>query len=119
MRRHLAIVGLLSVMLSQAAAAGALPAVQTDQYTVRRLRRDLVSGNEFYYPAQAVKLRLDGMGRFAMHLSPNGNVVSVKTLDSTGHALLDNYVNGVLMSYRFKPGTKGPVLFPVRFVLPH
>lgn len=93
--------------------------VQTDRYTVRRLQRDLVSGSEFYYPAEAVKLKMDGVGKFAMNLLPNGNVESVKTLDSTGHALLDNYVKRTLMSYRFNPGTKGPVLFPVRFILPN
>lgn len=117
MKTLLSIVAVLSMTLSQTASART--GVQTDRYTVRRLKRDLVSGNEFYYPAEALKRKLDGSGRFAMNLLPNGNVDSVTTLDSTGHALLDNYVKQVLMSYRFRPGTKGPVLFPVRFILPN
>jgi TonB family protein len=112
----LAIAVALSATLSPIANA---QYIETDGYTVRRLKHDLVSGNEFYYPAEAVRLKMDGDGRFAMDLLPNGKVESVRTLDSTGHALLDNYVKRTLLSYRFRPGTKGPVLFPVRFMLPN
>ena len=62
---------------------------------------------------------MDGLGRFSMNLLPDGKVDSVKTLHSTGHVLLDNYVKQILMTYRFKRGTKGPVPFPVRFLLPN
>jgi hypothetical protein len=60
----LTISAVISLGLPQTAAAQYI--VEADRYTVRRLQRDLLSGNEFYYPTEAVKLKMDGVGRFAM-----------------------------------------------------
>lgn len=93
--------------------------VETQNTTIRRLQRDLVAGGDLYYPAEAVRLKMDGLGKFAIDILPDGKVETVRTLRSTGYALLDNTVKRTLMSYRFRLGTKGPVLFPVRFQLPN
>jgi hypothetical protein len=53
-----------------------------------------------------------------MRLRPDGVVESVTKKMSTGAAVLDEHITRVLKSYRFKPGTKQPILWLVGFIQP-
>jgi TonB family protein len=113
--------GLLMALLISAAPAfraadGAT--YQTDRGTVGFLHYRLISGGEFYYPDKAARQKLSGSGFFLMRLRPDGVVESVTIKSSTRHAELDEHVLRVLKAYRFRPGTKQPILWLVSFAPP-
>ena len=94
------------------------PKYQTDSGTVGFLRRYLVSGGDIQYPYDAKQRSLQGGGFFLMRLRPDGIVESVTVQSSTGYTVLDEHVTRALKTYRFKPRTKGPLLWLVSFLQP-
>ena len=53
-----------------------------------------------------------------MKLRPDGIVESLTVKSSTGSTELDENVTRTLRAYRFKPNTKGPILWLVSFLQP-
>ena len=53
-----------------------------------------------------------------MQLRPDGVVESLTIKSSTGYTVLDEHVTRALKAYRFKAGTKGPILWLVGFLQP-
>ena len=94
------------------------PKYETDRGTVGFLRRYLVSGGDVHYPSNAAGLGLQGSGFFLMKLRPDGIVESLTVKSSTGSTELDENVTRTLRAYRFKPNTKGPILWLVSFLQP-
>lgn len=91
---------------------------ETDRGTVGFLRRYLVSGGDIHYPADADRQKLQASGFFLMKLRPDGIVESVTVKSSTRYPALDEEVTRTLKAYRFKPNTKGPLLWLVSFLQP-
>jgi TonB family protein len=100
------------------------PQYRTDSATVAFLRRHLVSGAEIQYPREALHAKVQGSGFYRMTLRPDGTVESVERLEgrfgkiAEGHPLLDRQVKQALSTYKFKPKTKGPLIWLVSFALP-
>ena len=94
------------------------PKFETDRGTVGFLHHHLLSGDDILYPYEAAKLKLQGSGFYVMRLRPDGTVESVTVKLSTGHAVLDQNVTDTLKAYRFKPNTKGPLVWLVGFAQP-
>lgn len=94
------------------------PQYQTDSGTVAFLRRHLVSGGEIQYPLQAHQRKQIGSLFVLMELQPDGSIKSLTTKQVTGDRVFQPYVERALRSYRFKPGTKGPLLWLVSFDYP-
>ena len=94
------------------------PKYETDRGTVGFLRRYLVSGGDIHYPADADRQKLQASGFFLMKLRPDGIVESVTVKSSTRYPALDEEVTRTLKAYRFKPNTKGPLLWLVSFLQP-
>ena len=94
------------------------PKYETDSGTVGFLRRYLVSGGDIHYPYDADRRKLQASGFFLMKLRPDGIVESLTVKSSTGYAELDEEVTRTLKAYRFKPNTKGPLLWLVSFLQP-
>jgi hypothetical protein len=91
---------------------------QTDRGTRGFLFYHLISGAELTFPPQAVQQKLKGSGFFVMRLRPDGMVESVTTRMSTGYRILDEHIIRLLKTYRFRVGTKQPILWLVGFVYP-
>jgi protein TonB len=69
------------------------------------------------YPVVARMHRWIGKGYFRCRLHPNGGVLSVQVLRSTGYDILDQAAIAALRQWRFKViGLKG-VIIPVTFSL--
>jgi TonB family protein len=94
------------------------PKYETDRGTVGFLRRYLVSGGDIHYPSNAARRGLQASGFFLMKLRPDGIIESVTVKLSTGYIELDEEVTRTLKAYRFKPNTKGPLLWLVSFLQP-
>ena len=94
------------------------PQVQSDRGTVGFLHYNLLSGGDIQYPAEALKAKQQGSGFYLMQLRPDGTVESLTVKSSSGSAQLDEAVTRTLKSYRFKPKTKGPLLWLVGFLQP-
>lgn len=94
------------------------PGYDTDRGTVGFLHYNLLSGGEITFPPEAVRQNLQGSGFFVMRLRPDGAVESVAKKMSTGYAVLDEHITRVLKAYRFKPGTRQPLLWLVGFIQP-
>jgi TonB family protein len=111
---------LLFVMLACTAVAfpRSGPRYETDRGTTGFLFYHLLSGGEITYPSDAAWLKLQGSGFFLMRLRPNGVVESLTIKSSTGYAVIDEHVTQTLKAYRFKAGTKGPILWLVGFLQP-
>ena len=109
------------VLLTTIAASTAVavprggPQYQTDSGTVALLRRHLVSGGEIQYPLEAHQRKQIGSLFVLMELAPDGTVQSLKTKQATGDRVFQSHVERALRGYRFKPGTKGPLLWLVSF----
>ena len=117
MKRVWTLIVALSLSVLTALPAGAA-AYQTDTGTRGFLLYNLVSGGEFTVPSEAVRQNLSGTGFFLMRLRADGAVESVTMKMSSGHAVIDQHVMRVLKTYRFKPGTKQPLLWLLGFVQP-
>lgn len=91
---------------------------ETDSGTISFLRYNLISGGEFTFPPEAAKQNLQGSGFFLMRLRPDGVVASVTKKMSTGYTVLDEHIMHVLKAYRFRPGTKQPIVWLVGFIQP-
>jgi len=89
---------------------------ETDRGTTGFLFYHLLSGGEITYPSEAARLKLQGSGFFLMRLRPDGVVESLTIKSSTGYAVLDEHIARALKAYRFKAGTKGPLLWLVGFL---
>ena len=94
------------------------PQYQTDSGTVALLRRHLVTGGEIQYPLEAQQQKQVGSLFVMMELQPDGSVQSLTTKQVTGDRVFQSHVERALRSYRFKPGTKGPLLWLVSFDYP-
>lgn len=101
-----------------AAPPKAGPRFETDSGTVGFLHRYFISGANIQYPHDARQLKQQGGGFFLMKLRPDGSVESLKVEMSTGYSKLDEYVTRTLKTYRFRPGTKGQLLWLVSFLQP-
>jgi TonB family protein len=91
---------------------------ETDSGTVGFLRRYLVSGGDIHYPADADRQKQQASGFYLMKLRPDGGVESVTVKSSTKYPAMDEEVTRTLRAYRFKPNTKGPILWLVSFFQP-
>ena len=112
---------LLAVILGCSAVAAVPkggPRYETDEGTVRLLQRQLVSGGDIYYPLEAAKAKQWGSGFYLMKLAEDGTVQSLTTKRWTGDKVLDAHARRTLHTYRFKPKTKGPLLWLVSFAPP-
>jgi len=112
---------MLMAMFVSAALSSSLAApagYSTDKGTISFLRYNLVSGDEFTFPAEALKQKLSGSGFFLMRLRPDGAVQSITTKMSSKVPLLDAHITRTLKTYRFKPGTKQPIEWLVGFAYP-
>ena len=103
------------VALTAVAVPRGGPQYQTDSGTVAFLRRNLVSGGEIQYPLDAQKQKQIGSLFVLMQLQPDGTVESLTTKHVTGDRVFQSHVERALRGYRFKPGTKGPLLWLVSF----
>ncbi|MGH9697006.1 MAG: energy transducer TonB [Bryobacteraceae bacterium] len=97
---------------------GNRPHYETDSGTVGFLHYHLKSGGDILYPYEAAHLKQEGSGFFLMRLRPDGSVESLTMKSSTGHSLLDDSIMRTLKGYRFRPKTKGPLLWLVGFMQP-
>ena len=91
------------------------PQYQTDSGTVAFLRQHLVSGGEIQYPLEAQQRKQIGSLFVLMELQPDGTIQSLTTKQVTGDRVFQSHVERALRSYRFRPGTKGPLLWLVSF----
>ena len=91
---------------------------ETDRGTVGFLRRYLVSGGDIHYPRDADRQKQQASGFYLMKLRPDGSVESVTVKSSTKYPAMDEEVTRTLEAYRFKPNTKGPILWLVSFYQP-
>ncbi len=94
------------------------PKFETDSGTVNLLRRFLISGGDISYPLDAARRKEKGSGLFFMRLRPDGTVEAVTVNSSTGYSGLDQHVTRTLKEYRFRPKTKGPLIWLVSFSQP-
>ncbi len=88
--------------------------------------RQYASGKDFFihghlpqYPFEARRTHQEGEARFRLYIDKSGRVTSVKTLQSTGHPLLDNAAVKSFMSFQARPGPRREAEVPVTFVLNH
>ena len=94
------------------------PQYQTDSGTVALLRRHLISGGEIQYPLEARQRKQIGSLFVLMKLQPDGTVESLTSKEVTGDHVFKSHVERALRGYRFKAGTKGPLLWLVSFDYP-
>jgi len=113
---------LLLTMLASTATALAVPQggpqYQTDRATVGFLRRHLLSGGEIQYPLEPRQRKQTGSMFVVMNLRPDGTVESLRTKHLEGDRVFQPHVERALQGYRFKPKTKGPLLWLVSFAPP-
>jgi TonB family protein len=113
-----ALASLLSLILACSAVAAVPkggPRYESDSGTVNFLRRHLVSGSDIHYPLEAAKAKQWGSGFYLMKLADDGSVQSLTTKRWKGDRVLDEHARRTLQAYRFKPKTKGPLLWLVSF----
>ena len=67
------------------------------------------------YPAAAYQHGLGGSGILECNLRPDGTVVSVTVVRTTGYGILDKAAISAFQQWRFKPGTSKTVRIPVNF----
>jgi TonB family protein len=86
--------------------------------------RQYASGRDFFihghlpqYPFEAGRTHQEGEGRFRLYIDKSGRVTSVKTLQSTGHPLLDNAAVKSFMSFQARPGLRRETEVPVTFTM--
>lgn len=88
-----------------------------------RFPADLSSNPFPAYPAEAVRLRLEGTVLLRLRIDQNGDVQQVEIARSSGHVLLDRSAAEAVSSWRGKPAQRGgrPVAttewLPIRFRL--
>ncbi len=74
------------------------------------------------YPSRARRQRWQGTALVLLKVHPDGHVLEVRVLESSGHAILDEEAKRALAAWRFAPGPKGvlpsEVRRQVRFQLP-
>ncbi len=100
-------------------------AILTDQVVglEKKSPPDLSSNPPPQYPAQAIRLRLEGTVLLRLHINADGNVARVEIIESSGHKLLDRSAIDAVSRWRGQPATRGghPVAtvetLPVRFRL--
>jgi TonB family protein len=97
---------------------GSRPHYETDSGTRGFLHYYLKSGADILYPYEAAHLKEEGSGFFLMRLRPDGSIESLTKESSTGYSLLDDSIMQALKTYRFRPKTKGPLLWLVGFMQP-
>ena len=68
-----------------------------------------------HYSLAALLSNAEGRGRYELAVGPNGRVLSVKTIQSTGMGRLDQAAITALRNWRFQPGTITKVLIPMHF----
>jgi TonB family protein len=116
-RKRLATVGLLSVILSMASTARA-----------SGVEVKVVTGDELWayfdkkvypiYPYEARQAHAEGAGLFRMYINPDGSVRTVAVMKSTGNKLLDLAAAGGLFHCHAKPrGHPFEIDMPVAFHL--
>jgi TonB family protein len=71
------------------------------------------------YPFERVKWRIEGTGRFLLHVRADGSVQSVDTVQSTGDPTLDGSAKAALLRWLFRPGRSTSVKIAVTFFLKH
>lgn len=76
-----------------------------------------VSAPRVEYPYEARAKGISGTGFYILHLNPQGSVVFVQIVHSSGHRILDREAVSTLKRWRFKPGPK-KVRFPLTWSLP-
>ncbi|MBA2432508.1 MAG: TonB family protein [Chthoniobacterales bacterium] len=94
------------------------PQYQTDRGTVSFLRRHLISGGEIQYPLEPRQRKQMGSMFVVMNLRPDGTVESLRTRHLEGDRVFQTHVERALQGYRFKPKTKGPLVWLVSFAPP-
>ena len=67
------------------------------------------------YPAAAYQHGLGGSGILECNLRPDGTVVSVTVVRTTGYGILDKAAISAFQQWRFKPGASKTVRIPVNF----
>ena len=67
------------------------------------------------YPYAARDRHLEGSGLYRLNIQPDGTVLSVTVLKSTGHSLLDQAAIHAYRQWRFRPGALQSVKIPVKF----
>ena len=67
------------------------------------------------YPAAASQHGLRGSGIFECNLRPDGTVISVTVVKTTGYDILDQAAISAFQQWRFKPGASKTVRIPVNF----
>lgn len=117
MKRFILLFALLAATAVAAVPKGG-PQYQTDSGTVGFLRRHLISGADLQYPIEAQRLKQQGSLFLLMKLRPDGTVESLTAESVTGDAVFEEQVKRALKSYRFKPKTKGPLMWLVSFAQP-
>jgi TonB family protein len=66
------------------------------------------------YPINLGERRIQGSGKFLLHIRSDGTVQSVETLTSTGNAELDEVAKNTFITWRFRPGPTAATI-PIRF----
>jgi TonB family protein len=66
-------------------------------------------------PAEARLKHLSGAGIFVFHVRPDGTVLRVETLRSTGHAILDKACVEAFSRWRFAAGSVKDIKIPITF----
>jgi protein TonB len=73
------------------------------------------------YPWQAISRRLQGVVQVLVEVDSNGNVVSARVAQTSGHGILDRAALEGVKKWKFLPAQKegkavpGAVLIPIRF----
>jgi len=67
------------------------------------------------YPQPARKQHLEGAGIAEIHINPDGSVVSVNMLRSTGHKILDEAAIHGFLGWRFRPHSVNVVRVPIQY----
>lgn len=69
------------------------------------------------YPYEALRRREEGKGLFRLYVDERGKVISVTTLKSTGHQVLDAEAIRTFGRWRARPGERREVDVPLNFVM--
>lgn len=86
----------------------------------KEVRNYLVESPRPPYPLEARRLRLAGKGQFWVHFDErSGQVDSVKIVQSTGHAELDDSAVSTFYRWRCKPGALTEAVIPIAFSIPY
>jgi TonB family protein len=69
------------------------------------------------YPIEARRQKLEGTGRFEVHITRDGAVEFVKIMKSTGHEILDRTAVEGLRRWRFRPKSIKVVRVPIQYAM--